>query len=57
LGGELMALLVETARQLGLARVELEATADGQSVYEKAGFTVQPSVHVPMELVLTPAAD
>jgi len=44
---------VATARDLHLARLELAATRSGLELYERLGFTVEHTGHVPMELALS----
>jgi len=52
LAREIMQALIQKARDLDLAYVDLDASPDGQPLYESLGFNLLQAKHPPMRLYL-----
>lgn len=50
IGSGIMKNLLESARQLGIQKIELHATEDGEPIYRKCGFTEPKSIVLEMQL-------
>lgn len=52
LAREIMQVLIQKARDLNLAYIDLDASPDGQPLYESLGFNMLQAKHPPMRLYL-----